>query len=70
MLYKNNETRNFGSKRHAVYVEAVSEYRIYVGLLKCGHLENDESDARIHIINYRRMVCEDGRWVHLAQLLF
>jgi hypothetical protein len=48
-------------------MEAVREYRIYIGLLKCGHLENDGSDARIHIINYGRMVCEDGRWVHLAQ---
>ena len=48
-------------------MEAVSEYRIYVGLLKSGHLEKDESDARLHIINYRRRVCEGGMWVHLAQ---
>jgi len=48
-------------------MEEISEYTNYAGLLKCGHLENDESDARIHIINYRRMVCEDGRWLSLAQ---
>jgi hypothetical protein len=51
-------------------MEAVREYGIYVGLWKCGHFEKDESDARLHIMNYRRMVCEDGRWVHLAHYLF